>query len=124
MEDGGGGGGCLTPPPVQERQKSPVSIGLKHGSYKIKKGVYFNGRVMIIHSFLYKYVKFGGEAQKYFNILRISTSNILKMFLNIIFSVGRAVVIFCSYKPTGSTNQPEVQTNRKYKPTGSTNTLC
>ena len=38
-----------------------------------------------------------------------------------VLPVGRAVVTFRSYKPTGSTNQPEVQTNRKYKPTGSTN---
>ena len=35
------------------------------------------------------------------------------MFLNIIVSIGSTVVIFHSFKPTGSTNQPEVQTNRK-----------
>ena len=57
----------------------------------------------------------------FLNILRISASNVLKMFLNKIVSIGFAVVIFNSYKSTGSTNQPEVQTNRKYKPTGSTN---
>ena len=47
------------------------------------------------------------------------------MFLNIlrisVVTIGTAVVIFHSYKPTGSTNQPEVQTSRKYKPAGSTN---
>ena len=68
----------------------------------------------------------------FLNILRISASNVLKMFLNTIVSIGSAVVIFIrtnqpevqtnrKYKPTGSTNQPEVQTNRKHKPTGSTN---
>ena len=41
--------------------------------------------------------------------LRISASNVLKMFINIIVSIGRAAVIFHSYKPTGSTNQPEAQ---------------
>ena len=47
------------------------------------------------------------------------------MFLNIlrisVVTIGCVVVIFHSYKPTGSTNQPEVQTIRKYKPAGSTN---
>ena len=37
------------------------------------------------------------------------------MFLNIIASIEYTVVIFHSYKPTGSTNQPEAQTNRKRK---------
>ena len=37
------------------------------------------------------------------NILRISASNVLKTFLNIIVSIGYAVV-FHSHKPTGSTN--------------------
>ena len=40
----------------------------------------------------------------FLNILRISASNVLKMFLNTIVSIGRAVVIFHSIKPTGSTN--------------------
>ena len=43
------------------------------------------------------------------------------MFLNTIVSIGCTIVIFHSHKPTESTNQPEVQTNRKYKPTGGTN---
>ena len=59
----------------------------------------------------------------FLNVLRISASNVFKIFLNKIVSIGFAVVIFDSHKPTGSTNQPEVQTNRKYKPTESTNTL-
>ena len=45
----------------------------------------------------------------FLNILRISASNVRKTFLNIIVSTGCAVVVFHSYKPTGSTNQPEVQ---------------
>ena len=36
------------------------------------------------------------------------------MFLNIIFSIGFTFVVFHSHKPTGSTNQPEAQTNRKH----------
>ena len=40
----------------------------------------------------------------FLNILRISVSNVLKMFLNIIVSIGCAVVIFHSLK-----------TNRKHK---------
>ena len=55
----------------------------------------------------------------FLNISRLSASNVL--ILIIIAGIGSAVVIFHSHKPTGSTNQPEVQTNRKYKPTGSTN---
>ena len=40
-------------------------------------------------------------------ILRISASNIPKMFINIIVSLGvQNFVIFDSYKPTGSTNTP------------------
>ena len=39
-----------------------------------------------------------------FNILKISASNALKMFLNIIDSIGRAVVSFHSHKQTGSIN--------------------
>ena len=39
--------------------------------------------------------------------LRISVSNVLKMFLNIIVSIGSAVVIFHSYKPS--------QTNQKHQ---------
>ena len=35
------------------------------------------------------------------NILRISASNVLKMFLNITVGIGCAGVIFHSYKPTG-----------------------
>ena len=35
------------------------------------------------------------------NILRISASNVLEMFLNIIVGIGCAGVIFHSYKPTG-----------------------
>ena len=54
------------------------------------------------------------------NILNTSASNFLRMFLNITVSIGCAVVIYHSHKPIGSTNQPEVQTNRKHKPTGST----
>ena len=38
------------------------------------------------------------------NILRISAANVLKMLLKVIVCIGRAVVIFQSYKPTGSTN--------------------
>ena len=40
----------------------------------------------------------------FLNILRISASNVPKMFLNTIVSIGCAVVIFHSIKPTGSTN--------------------
>ena len=36
------------------------------------------------------------------SILRISASNILKMFLNIIVGIGCVGVVFHSYKPTGS----------------------
>ena len=43
-------------------------------------------------------------------ILRVSVSNVLKTFLNIIVTIGCAVVIFYWCKPTGSTNQPEAQT--------------
>ena len=39
----------------------------------------------------------------FINILRISASNVVKMFLDIIVSIGHAVVIFHLYKPTGST---------------------
>ena len=60
---------------------------------------------------------------KPFTVIQSFHSKVLKMFLNIIVSIGSAVVIFNSHKPTGSTNQPEVQTNRKYKPTGSKNIL-
>ena len=45
----------------------------------------------------------------FLNISRLSASNIL--ILIIIAGIGSAVVIFHSHKPTGSTNQPEVQTN-------------
>ena len=38
------------------------------------------------------------------NVLRISASNVLQMFLYIITSVGSPVVIFYSCKPTGNTN--------------------
>ena len=34
----------------------------------------------------------------FLDILRISVSNVLKMFLNIIVSIGCAVLIFHSYK--------------------------
>ena len=40
----------------------------------------------------------------FLNILRISASNVLKTFLNVIVSVGCAVVIFNLHKPTGSIN--------------------
>ena len=53
------------------------------------------------------------------NFSRLSASNVL--LLIIIAGIGCAVVIFHSHKPTGSTNQPEAQANRKYKPTGSSN---
>ena len=39
----------------------------------------------------------------FLTILRISASNILKMFLNIIVGSGCAGIIFHSYKQTGST---------------------
>ena len=35
----------------------------------------------------------------FLNILRISASNVLKMFLNVVVTIGCAVVIFLSYKP-------------------------
>ena len=38
------------------------------------------------------------------NILRISALDVLKLFLNVIVSIGGAIVIFHSYKPTGGTN--------------------
>ena len=38
------------------------------------------------------------------NILRISASSVLKMFLNAIVNIGYAVAVFHSYKQTGSTN--------------------
>ena len=38
------------------------------------------------------------------NILRISASNVLKTFLNTIVGIGCTVVMFHSYKPTGSIN--------------------
>ena len=38
------------------------------------------------------------------NILRISASNVLKMFLNLIVSTGCAAVVFYLHKPTGSIN--------------------
>ena len=41
----------------------------------------------------------------FLNILRISVSNVLKTFLNIIVSIGCAVVLFHSYKLNGSTNR-------------------
>ena len=48
------------------------------------------------------------------NILKISASNVLKTFFkNISVRIGCTFVVFQSHKPTGSTNQPEVQTNRK-----------
>ena len=37
----------------------------------------------------------------FLNILRISTSNVLKMFLKIIVSIECAAVIFLSNKPAG-----------------------
>ena len=37
----------------------------------------------------------------FLNILRISASNVLKMFLNITVGIGCACVISHSYKPTG-----------------------
>ena len=40
------------------------------------------------------------------NILRISASSVLKMFLNITVSTVCTVVIFKSYKRTGNTNTP------------------
>ena len=40
----------------------------------------------------------------FLNILKISALNILKMFLNVIVSIGRAIVIFHSHKPTWSMN--------------------
>ena len=42
----------------------------------------------------------------FLNILRMfhAASNVLKMFLNIIVSIGCAVDIFHSYKSTGSTD--------------------
>ena len=38
------------------------------------------------------------------NVLRISASSVLKMSLNIVVSIGCAIVIFHSYKSTESTN--------------------
>ena len=40
----------------------------------------------------------------FLNILRISGSNVLKTFLNIIVSNGCVAAIFHSYKPNASTN--------------------
>ena len=40
----------------------------------------------------------------FLNILRISASNVLKIFLNLFVIIECAVVIFHSYKPTESTN--------------------
>ena len=40
----------------------------------------------------------------FLNILRISALNVLKMFVNTLAGTGSAVVIFHSYKPTGSIN--------------------
>ena len=40
----------------------------------------------------------------FLNILRISASNVLKTFQNIIVSIGCTSVIFYSHKPTGSIN--------------------
>ena len=40
----------------------------------------------------------------FLNVLKISASNVLKMFLNIIVDIGCAVVILYSYNLTGSTN--------------------
>ena len=37
-------------------------------------------------------------------IFRISVQNVLKMFINIIVGIVFAVVVFHSYKPTGTTN--------------------
>ena len=42
------------------------------------------------------------EAEYILNILSISASEVLKTFLNIIVGLGCVVVIFHSYKPTGS----------------------
>ena len=39
----------------------------------------------------------------FLNILRSSATNVLKMFLNIAVNIVCKVVIFHSYKPTGST---------------------
>ena len=38
----------------------------------------------------------------FLNILKISASNVLKTFLNIIVGIGCTFVIFRSHKPTGS----------------------
>ena len=46
----------------------------------------------------------------FLNILRISASNVLKTFFNVIVSIERTFINFHSHKPSGSTNQPEAQT--------------
>ena len=48
------------------------------------------------------------------SILRISAPNVLKLFLNMIVSIGCPVVIFYSYKPTGRTNTLPWPTRKKY----------
>ena len=40
----------------------------------------------------------------FLTILRISASNVLKTFLNIIVTIGCTCVVFHSHKPTGSIN--------------------
>ena len=41
----------------------------------------------------------------FLKILRISASNVLKIFLNIIVSIGGTVVVSRTLKPTGSTSR-------------------
>ena len=41
----------------------------------------------------------------FLKILRISASNVLKIFLNIIVSIGGTVVVSRTFKPTGSTSR-------------------
>ena len=59
-------------------------------------------QLQVVHSFI-RMSNFGLRLNvlKY---LRVSASNVLEMFLNIIISIGCAVVVFHSYKPIRSTN--------------------
>ena len=79
-------------------------------------------RCFCMQSFFFiRTIKFWAEAGCSYKYFEDFAPNVFKTSSTIEVSIGCAVVIFHSHKPTGSTNQPEVQTNRKYKPTGSTN---
>ena len=66
---------------------------------------YFKEILWLLNLVLFCFVfKISQAFTQCFNILRITVSFVLKILLNVTVGIGHAVVIFHSYKPTGSTS--------------------